>query len=50
MNKERLYTPVLRPDLVRRLYRLKLRLRRPMTALLAEAVETYLSSLEAVAA
>ncbi len=39
-----MYSPKVREDLVPRLYRLKLRLNRPMTVLVAEAVEAYLLS------
>ena len=38
-----MYTPKLREDLVRKLYRMKLSVRKPMTILLAEAVEDYLN-------
>jgi hypothetical protein len=40
------YSPKVREDLVPRLYRLKVKLKRPMTHLVAEAVEAYLQQHE----
>jgi predicted DNA-binding protein len=37
------YSPKVREDLIPRLYRLKIKLNRPMTHLVAEAVEAYLA-------
>ena len=42
MDKKLVYTPRLRPDLVKGLWELKQRVSKPMTVLLAEAVEIYL--------
>ena len=41
-----MYTPNLPEALVRRLYQLKLKRKRPMTLLIAEAVEIYLNEQE----
>ncbi len=38
-----MYSPKVREDLIPRLYRLKVKLNRPMTHLVAEAVEVYLA-------
>ncbi len=38
-----MYQPALRPEQVKALYYLKLKLGRPMTELVREAVETYLN-------
>jgi hypothetical protein len=40
------YSPKVREDLIPRLYRLKVKLNRPMTHLVAEAVEQYLKHQE----
>jgi hypothetical protein len=37
------YSPKVREDLIPRLYQLKVKLNRPMTHLVAEAVEAYLA-------
>ena len=39
-----MYTPALKENLVRKLYQLKLVEKRPMTKLINEAVEQYLSA------
>ena len=39
----RLYQPALRPDQIKALYFLKLQVRRPMTALVREAVDRFLA-------
>ena len=41
-----MYTPKIPEDLVRRLYRLKQQNRKPMTVLVAEAIEIYLNEQE----
>ena len=38
----RLYQPALRPDQIKALYMLKLKVRRPMTCLVREAVDRFL--------
>jgi hypothetical protein len=43
----RLYQPALRPDQIKALYHLKLRVRRPMTALVRDAVDRFLAEQEA---
>lgn len=41
-----MYTPKLQDDLVRKLYQLKLRTKKPMTFLLNEAVRSFLETSE----
>ena len=41
-----MYTPKLQDDLVRKLYQLKLRTKKPMTFLLNEAVRSFLEASE----
>ena len=41
-----MYSPKIREDLIPRLYRLRVRLKRPMTRLVNEAVATYLEQNE----
>ena len=39
-----MYSPKIKPELVKKLYRLKLKTNKPMTVLVNEAVEKYLAN------